>query len=227
MFHVTTQINKRAKRIKIQFCHYRGLMIISPKKLDQKHIQALCTKHQDWIQQQYQNNPVKQIEKHPTHLHLTALSCSVTLHFSHATHNKLQHKNNALYIQGASPDQRLSLLKRWIRQQAQIHYPKKIKEWSKKTGLSYNRLNIRSQKSRWGSCSSKGTISLNDQLLFMPDSILDYIIVHELCHTVQANHSQHFWQLVATHYPNYQQQETLLANSVHLIPPWFRASLYR
>jgi predicted metal-dependent hydrolase len=94
------------------------------------------------------------------------------------------------------------------------------------TGLTYNRLSIRSQKTRWGSCSSRGNISLNDQLLFLPADAVEYLMIHELCHTRHLNHSKAFWTLVQTHCPDYRTHEKLLRRSQGLVPDWFLLELY-
>jgi len=68
---------------------------------------------------------------------------------------------------------------------------------------SWNKITIRNQKTRWGSCSKKGNLNFNYKIVFLPPHIADYIIVHELCHLEQFNHSQKFWNLVAQTTPNY------------------------
>jgi predicted metal-dependent hydrolase len=70
--------------------------------------------------------------------------------------------------------------------------------------LPYVRISIRNQKSRWGSCSRKGNINFNYKMIFLPDELRDYIVVHELCHLKQLNHSKAFWDLVAETVPNHR-----------------------
>lgn len=70
--------------------------------------------------------------------------------------------------------------------------------------FNYQRIAVRNQCSRWGSCSSKKNLNFNYKLLFLPQSLTDYIIVHELCHLQEMNHSQQFWNLVAQQIPNYK-----------------------
>lgn len=82
----------------------------------------------------------------------------------------------------------------------------RTKIYADKTDIAYNRVTVRNQKTRWGSCSSLGNINLNYKLILLPQSIADYIIVHELCHRVHMNHSQRFWSLVEQFVPDYKMQ---------------------
>ncbi len=77
-------------------------------------------------------------------------------------------------------------------------------------GVSYRRVQIRDQRTRWGSCSSRGTLSFNWRLALAPFEVLDYVVVHELCHLRQPNHSPRFWQLVATRRPRWRLQRDWL-----------------
>lgn len=226
MFHYISNVNKRSKRIQLQFCAYRGLIITSPVQLGTKRLEKICFDNQEWIKTQQQKHPLQQAEALPNTLDLVALEKMLTLKFVLGEKNKTKENGLHLTIIAHSKEQQIIVLKRWIRKQAKRLLSKKLNEWSKNTHLHYSKLTVRSQKSRWGSCSSSGTISLNDQLLFMPLSVLDYIIVHELCHTVHPNHAPRYWALLEQHYPNFKQQERLLAQYVKKIPSWFRASLY-
>jgi len=71
-------------------------------------------------------------------------------------------------------------------------------------GLKWNRISIRDQKSRWGSCSRKGNLNFNYKLLFLPAKLQDYVVAHELCHLQEMNHSQKFWDLVAKTLPDFK-----------------------
>lgn len=87
--------------------------------------------------------------------------------------------------------------------QARLHLPERVEYFSSKMGVQPSGLSFRRQKTRWGSCSSRGHISLNWKLLFAPEVVIDYLVVHELAHLVHANHSKRFWDLVKIHDPEY------------------------
>lgn len=79
----------------------------------------------------------------------------------------------------------------------------RLEHWNKQYKFKYGRVSIRNQRSRWGSCSSKGNLNFNFRIVTLPPHLADYLIVHELCHLGQMNHSQKFWDLVGETLPNY------------------------
>lgn len=81
----------------------------------------------------------------------------------------------------------------------------KIEKFNKVYGFKFNQIAIKNQKTRWGSCSKKGNLNYNYKIALLPDKLADYIIVHELCHLRQFNHSRGFWELVEKSIPNYRE----------------------
>ncbi len=88
--------------------------------------------------------------------------------------------------------------------------PKRVKYYTKIMGVSYGRITIRNQVSRWGSCSAKGNLNFNCLLMLCPAEVLDYVVVHELCHPKEMNHSKKFWNEVSQFYPGYEQHKKWL-----------------
>ena len=80
-------------------------------------------------------------------------------------------------------------------------------------GVSYGRVSIRKQKTRWGSCSGKGNLNFNCLLALMPAGVLDYVVVHELCHRKEMNHSPRFWTLVERQIPDYKEKRKWLKDN--------------
>jgi predicted metal-dependent hydrolase len=100
-----------------------------------------------------------------------------------------------------------NLYERWLLDNAQIILREKAEYFSKITGIAIERINIKNVRKRWGSLSKgKKTINLNVNLLKAPDDVIDYIILHELCHMKINDHSHHYWDLVRKYMPNYQEK---------------------
>lgn len=94
------------------------------------------------------------------------------------------------------------LLINWYAEQARQHLSKKTLTWARIIGVKPISVTIRNQKSRWGSCSSSGSINYNWRVIFAPPQVIDYLVVHELCHLIEPNHSARYWQLVESFLPD-------------------------
>ena len=104
-----------------------------------------------------------------------------------------------------------------MRQLAAQELPARVRELAAAHGVEVARVSVRNQKSRWGSCSRRGTISLNWRLIQTPVAVRDYIILHELAHRRQMNHSEKFWQEVARLCPDYLPAERWLKQHAKLL----------
>jgi len=93
----------------------------------------------------------------------------------------------------------------WLKHKAKDYVPRRVKELSERTGFNYKKITIRSQKTRWGSCTTSGSLSFNFKLMRFRKQIIDYVIIHELCHLKEMNHSKKFWMLVGKFCPDYKK----------------------
>jgi len=105
---------------------------------------------------------------------------------------------------------RLETLEKRYRSAARTKFEQRCAYYRRFTGGIYHSITIRDQKTRWGSCSSRGTLSFNYRLIFAPPAVLDYVVVHELCHLTHMNHSADFWNKVASVMPDYKQHRKWL-----------------
>ena len=94
---------------------------------------------------------------------------------------------------------------RSLADQALVVIPEKVKKYASFIGVTYGRITIRNQRSRWGSCSSKGNLNFNCLLMLFPDEVVDYVVVHELCHRKHMNHSKEFYAEVERVFPEYRK----------------------
>lgn len=111
----------------------------------------------------------------------------------------------------AEPEEILTLEEiRALAKEAMEYIPGRVSFYAGKIGVNYGRITIRNQRSRWGSCSSRGNLNFNCLLMLTPPEIIDYVVVHELCHRLEMNHSRFFWAEVERVLPDYKKCEKWL-----------------
>jgi predicted metal-dependent hydrolase len=104
------------------------------------------------------------------------------------------------------------------RREARNHLEARADHFAEEMNVEYDKIEIRNQRTRWGSCSTGGTISLNWRLIMAPPDVVDYLVVHELAHLTEQHHGREFWQLVGEHAPDYKDKaEWLEQNSAKLV----------
>ena len=128
----------------------------------------------------------------------------------------------SLLIRGDVADPQLCrlALQHWMKRKAHAHLVPWLLGLSEEHALPVTRVLVRSQRSRWGSCSRHLTISLNQKLLFVPPALVRYVLLHELCHTVHFDHSPAFWDLLAQREPRCQAMDAELDNAWRYVPVW-------
>ena len=100
-----------------------------------------------------------------------------------------------------------------LRERAKSVLAQRTAYFARQVGVTYGRITVRDQKTRWGSCSQTGNLNFNFRLILAPPEVLDYVVVHELCHRRQMNHSAQFWQEVAQVLPDYRKRKAWLTEN--------------
>jgi predicted metal-dependent hydrolase len=140
----------------------------------------------------------------PANISLQATQENWRIRYQYALQPKLSciREDKLLLIAALTQKQSLNLLKQWLKLQAKPYLINRSQLLGQNCGLYPQKISIRWQKTRWGSCSSLGNINLNAKLLLLPEILVDYTIYHELCHLIHRNHGPKFWQTLELHCPN-------------------------
>ena len=111
-------------------------------------------------------------------------------------------------------------LRDWLMQRAMEALQPQLAAIAEHGGFQFRRMQVRRQRTRWGSCSASGTISLNVCVLFLEPAVMRYLLIHELAHTRHMNHSKRFWALVEMHEPQYRRLDRELVSGWRRVPAW-------
>ena len=216
--------SKRAKHLRINIHPQTGVEVVLPDRMSERHVKPFIQQHSAWISYQIQRLGMDKPIMLPESVHLKLTDEHWYIDYKTVNREKFSHKQKPGQLTIVGPNRELHPCRRqlhlWLRKKARQLLPARLETLSRSTGLGYNAVSIRSQKTRWGSCSSKGNINLNDRLLLLPAELVDYVMIHELCHTEEMNHSRAFWRLVDQHCADYKIQQKNLRQVRQLLPDW-------
>ncbi len=195
---IPVRYSSRAKRISIRVNH-NGAELILPNKHYNAGYRFLLSK-ESWVRQKLQNA----IKHEPIDDKTIPIFGEIySLQHIEANYCKVLITQNLVEVYSNIPHDK-SILIRFLRDKLLLEVTKLVDFFSAKHELSFSKIRIMNNKNKWGSCSSKGVLSFNWRLVFAPKEILEYLVVHEMCHIIEMNHSIRFWNLVETLYPNYK-----------------------
>jgi predicted metal-dependent hydrolase len=221
-FEVNHHANKRIKRFSLVFESKTKITIKTPLKIKAHQVKEIFYKNKDWILNTINKVPVRNKFDFLVDAKLPFLGKSYPIKFIDNEiyknvkiqlkdegfliyHNSLIHKEYDNFLDG-------------IKQFYSFNVNKIIDPifeiWIKKISLDPQKIGYRFAKTRWGSCSGKNNISLNYMLLQFSVKTIEYVVIHELCHIQEKNHSKRFWNLVSRYMPDYKKQEEELKKKV-------------
>lgn len=221
--------SRRARHLTIHVSHYDGVEVVVPPRTRPQEVAEFVAAHRDWIRRarrevDLQGPPPDTRLPERVDLALTGERFEVRYGESVGRKGWRELGDGVLAI-GAARAQRSRgrrALRDWLRDKGRRVMLPRLAQLSRETGLTYRRAQVRGQRTRWGSYSSRRTVSLNFCLLFAPPDLADYLYIHELCHSRHMNHSRAFWQLVARYAPDYKHQEARLNAGRAFVPAWLR-----
>jgi hypothetical protein len=199
--------SERARRVRVTVAADRGVEVVLPRRASERAAAAAVRELRPWIERR-----MREVE----HAQATVAARGDSVPYlgqvlelrAEPGRTRVHRRGDILLTPVA--EERAPALERWYRRAAQAEIAPRLNSACAQAGTSYERLTIRGQKTRWGSCSLSGTMSFNWRLLLGPEQILDYLIWHEVCHLEIMDHSPRFWSLLASRYPDYKAQSTWL-----------------
>lgn len=218
--------NPRSRHVKLKTSMKHGLEFIVPKNFKEKDIPFLLEEHKPWIEKQLlklQSELKAEIHSPlPTEIFFPLLDQTWRIHYI-SSNSKLQliprpHQELALLGKIENKKECKKLLHKWIKHQAKLNLPGQLRHLSEGINLPFDKVTIRDQNTRWGSCSANKSINLNYKLILLPKELAKHVMIHELCHTIYLNHSDKFWNLVEKFDPNYQIHKKSLRKISEVLP---------
>lgn len=231
----TIRESARAKHVRFKVTVADGLVVVIPVGFNRQLIPALLKEKQLWLMR-----ALKEIEEHraampcpdlqPMKIELPAVDQVWRLDWIEIEESRISISETGgfdLRITGPIQDGSIwrPALKRWLIERSRETLIPWTQDLSKELGIPIQHVTIRCQKTRWGSYSSKGTVSLNAQLMLLPRQLTRYVLVHEICHAVHPNHSPRFWQLVRQWEPDADRLRSELRRAGQFVPGWLRSNV--
>jgi predicted metal-dependent hydrolase len=224
----------RARHVSLKVSFQGAVEVVVPTGFDRAEVPAIVERRRDWItktlrriEQQRSALPSEHLAEKPTQLDLRSRQeiWQVDYRSDRGGLTLTQSAPQTLSLTGPVEDAIAcrDLLRGWLQRKARAELTPWLQDVGQRCDLAYSRLSVRGQTSRWGSCSSRQAISLNYKLLFLPASMVEYVLIHELCHTVHMNHSSAFWGLVRRYCPNSDAIKADLKQAWRYVPRWVDA----
>ncbi len=214
----SVRLSDRARRVRVQVGP-AGVVLVVPRRISVERAQAFLVTQADWIRRQLarqqQAASLRAARRPPPgsfrwrgDLVAPAVMDDPDLRF--CARVSLHEGRPRVRVPPGRADLAPRALWTWLQDQARRALEARVAERAPAMGVRPARLQLRDQRSRWGSCSRRGTLSFNWRIIMAPPAVLDYLVVHELAHLAEHNHGPRFWALVARHDPDYRAHQRWL-----------------
>lgn len=216
----TLKRSQKAKLIWLDIKRKSGLTVTIPYRYNIRNLPDFLNHHAAWILKNLakycvDNSSPALVGSRPSDTISYLGKClKITQNRNGHGSNMVKLEQNKLVISLCSSGNQMSSgeLTQWLRNQAVKLINDKVKKFSQLIGVAYNRVAVRDQRSRWGSCSCRRNLNFNWRLIMAPEQVLDYVIIHEICHLIEMSHSKKFWELVARYCPQWHEHRDWLDN---------------
>jgi len=228
---LTVRRNPRARRVLVKLVPGRGLEVVVPKRFDVSQVADILDEKRLWIERTRDRMQERGVDltgklpEPPETIDFPVVGKVYRVDCLDRPGRVTVTENAARLLVRGPMDDRASVLDalgRFTADKAREVLLPRLDAMSRRLGMAYSAMRVRRQKTRWGSCSARGTISVNAKLLFLPVELVDHLLLHELCHTVHLNHSPAYWRLVSAHEPDFGRMEDELKHGGRHVPAWFR-----
>ncbi|MGE5624288.1 MAG: M48 family metallopeptidase [Bacillota bacterium] len=217
----------RAKSLQVRITPWQGVEIVVPRHVSRERARAFVARHRRWIRDTWTRMREQMVDADltlPNGFELRAVGEHWQVKYLRRSGERVRVTSAGstltVHHDGRSEQLVREALRRWLVERARRHFAEYLPHICRATGFSYKRLQIRGQTSRWGSCSSHKTLSLNYKLLFLEPELVRYLVIHELAHTRQLDHSPRFWRLVEEFEPQCRELDEELGESWRDVPAW-------
>ncbi|GAB4167347.1 MAG: SprT family zinc-dependent metalloprotease [Wenzhouxiangellaceae bacterium] len=217
----------RARRLKLRIEPNGQVRLVAPPGASMAWLARFVEQHLEWIQDRRAQIAAR-VASGPEHralpdrLYLRSLGsvCRVGYRFDARPHYRWSDGALSIGLAGPDPAAARSVLTDAMRERAKCDLEPRLAEWAERMGVHPGPAGWRNQKTRWGSCSSRGRLSLNVRLLFLPPQLVDYVLVHELAHLDHPDHSPRFWARVNSVLPDTPSRRRALRRADRYLPAW-------
>jgi len=217
----------RAKRLSIKVYPRGRVEVVVPRRTRPADVAAFVAENQQWIRKarnSFAASHAPEAFALPQVIELAALGRSIAVRYQPQGGRTVRYRfsANCLTLSGKIGDEKacIGAIRRWLAGLAKVEFAPRLQALSDLTGIDYRRMQVRAQRTCWGSRSSSGTLSLNLCLMFLRPELMRYLMIHELCHGRHMNHSKRFWRLVGRYEPAYQTLDAELTECWRSVPSW-------